>query len=48
VHDCLIGRAELPRPPTEARTVEALLATDDVRAALGRIACMYDGGHLLT
>jgi hypothetical protein len=24
-----------------------LLASDELRAALGRIACMYDGGHLL-
>jgi hypothetical protein len=24
-----------------------LLETDQLRAALGRIACMYDGGHLL-
>jgi FkbM family methyltransferase len=48
VHDRLLGRAELPRAPTDARSVEALLATDEVRAALGRIACMYDGGHVLT
>ena len=27
--------------------IAALLETDRVRAALGRIACMYDGGHLL-
>jgi FkbM family methyltransferase len=42
----LIGTAELPRAPTTAVTLDALLASDDVRAALGRIACMYDGGHL--
>jgi FkbM family methyltransferase len=43
----LIGKAELPRTPTDAQTLDALLATDEVRAAVGRIACMYDGGHLL-
>jgi hypothetical protein len=44
----LLGTAEFPRrlfaPPAD---LVALLGTDAVRAALGRIACMYDGGHLL-
>jgi FkbM family methyltransferase len=45
----LLGTAEHPRPAshTEAATTERLLASDQFRAALGRIACMYDGGHLL-
>jgi FkbM family methyltransferase len=43
----LIGKAELPREATTAQTGKDLLNTDDVRAALGRIACMYDGGHLM-
>ncbi len=28
-------------------TLDRIMATDEVRAALGRIACMYDGGHLM-
>ena len=43
----LVGSAELPRPPaTLAADLAGLLATDALRAALGRIACTYDGGHL--
>jgi FkbM family methyltransferase len=44
----LTGTAEFPRapapPPPDLR---ALLARDELRAALGRIASMYDGGHLM-
>ena len=43
----LRGTAELPRAPAKATDIAALLASDDLRAALGRIACMYDGGHLM-
>lgn len=45
----LIGTCEQPRPldQSAATSLETLLASDHVRAALGRIACMYDGGHLL-
>jgi FkbM family methyltransferase len=44
----LLGTAEFPRAAREpAADLAALLATDQFRAALGRIACMYDGGHLL-
>ena len=44
----LLGTAEFPRPPTPPPAdLAALLETDQLRAALGRIACMYDGGHLL-
>jgi hypothetical protein len=45
----LIGAGEQPRPLPrgEPADVADLLATDQFRAALGRIACMYDGGHLL-
>ena len=46
--EALLGTAEFPRgsftPPAD---LAALLGTDALRAALGRIACMYDGGHLL-
>lgn len=45
----LAGTCEQPRPidPASATSLDKLLASDQVRAALGRIACMYDGGHLL-
>ncbi len=45
----LIGTCEQPRAldPAAGQSLGKLLATDQVRAALGRIACMYDGGHLL-
>ncbi len=45
----LQGKAEFPRKATEAfgADVARFLQTDAARAALGRIACMYDGGHLL-
>lgn len=44
----LLGTAEFPRAtPEPAGNLPTLLATDRLRAALGRIACMYDGGHLL-
>jgi FkbM family methyltransferase len=44
----LLGTAEFPRAAREpAADLAALLATDQLRAALGRIASMYDGGHLL-
>lgn len=45
----LVGTCEQPRPldPAATRSLATLLATDQLRAALGRIACMYDGGHLL-
>jgi FkbM family methyltransferase len=46
--DALLGKAEFPRPAREAAAdLTGLLATDQLRAALGRIACMYDGGHVL-
>jgi FkbM family methyltransferase len=44
----LLGSAEFPRAEREpAADLAALLDTDQLRAAFGRIACMYDGGHLL-
>ena len=42
----LPGSAEFPRTPEIASDLGSLLATDQLRAAFGRIACMYDGGHL--
>jgi len=41
----LLARSELAGAPTEG-DVAALLASDHLRAALGRIASRYDGGHL--
>jgi FkbM family methyltransferase len=43
----LIGSAELPRTPEPAASLAALLDTDALQAALGRIACAYDGGHIM-
>ena len=44
----LIGTAEWPgRAPSTPTDAADLIATDRLKAALGRIACMYDGGHLL-
>ncbi len=43
----LAGSAEFPGAKTEATTLGDLLSSDDVRAALGRISCMYDGGHVV-
>ncbi len=44
----LLGKAEFPRAAREpAADLAALVETDQFRAVLGRIACMYDGGHLL-
>jgi len=43
----LIGTAELPKPPAPAADLMALLQSDALRAALGRIACTWDGGHLM-
>jgi hypothetical protein len=41
-------RAGLPPVSTAAKAeIAALLATDHVRAALARIACFHDGGHLI-
>src|SRR5262249_36244942 len=43
----LLGTAEFPRASEAAGDLRSLLQTDQFRAALGRIASMYDGGHLL-
>ncbi len=44
----LRGTSEFPRSMGEpAADLAGFLETDQLRAALGRIACMYDGGHLL-
>ncbi len=45
----LTGTAEWPGAASAMPVVTAdLIATDRLKAALGRIACMYDGGHLQT
>ncbi len=45
----LIGSAEWPGATTGlTATTSGLVATDRLKAALGRMACMYDGGHLLS
>ncbi len=43
----LFGGAERQRALFAAADFEALLRTDEFRAALGRIASSYDGGHLM-
>ena len=40
----LLGSAELPRAPAPAADLAGLVGSDELRAALGRIACRYDGG----
>jgi len=47
VAKALTGTAEQPRPPAVGSDLAQLLDTDALRAALGRIACMYDGGHIM-
>jgi FkbM family methyltransferase len=42
----LIGTAEFPRPRAPVGDLADLVRTDALRAALGRIACRYDGGLL--
>jgi FkbM family methyltransferase len=45
----LIGKAEWPGASLTALTdVAEIVATDRFKGAVGRMACMYDGGHLLT
>lgn len=44
----LIGSAEWPGATAMPNTLAALVEGDRLKAALGRIACMYDGGHLQT
>ncbi len=43
----LSGSAEYPRAASTGDGVETLLDTEEVRAAFGRIACTYDGGHIM-
>jgi FkbM family methyltransferase len=40
----LIGTAEFPRPRTRLTDIASSFGTDELKAALGRIACRYDGG----
>jgi FkbM family methyltransferase len=42
----LLGAAEFPRDAEPMPDLDALIASDQFRAALGRIACRYDGGHV--
>jgi FkbM family methyltransferase len=43
----LTGTAEFPREAEPPSDLAGLLQTDALRAALGRIACTYDGGHIM-
>jgi FkbM family methyltransferase len=43
----LVGTAEAPCPPALNGDLAQLLDSDALRAALGRIACAYDGGHIM-
>ena len=42
-----MGTAELPQPAAAGGDLAHLVDTDALRAALGRIACAYDGGHIM-
>ncbi len=43
----LVGTAENPSQAATPKDLADLMATDQFRAALGRIACFYDGGHIV-
>lgn len=43
----LFGSAEYPGRESVAGDLASLIASDRFRAALGRIACFYDGGHIV-
>jgi FkbM family methyltransferase len=43
----LLGAAEYPGSEPIPRDLAELFASDQFRAALGRIACFYDGGHIV-
>ncbi len=43
----LLGTAENPGSEAPPASTADLLKSDRFRAALGRIACMYDGGHIV-
>jgi FkbM family methyltransferase len=51
LRELLIGGCEYPgSAEADAKlpaTIDGLIATDRFRAALGRIACTYDGGHIM-
>lgn len=49
VTKALIGSAEWPGATQAFPTTSAgLVATDRLKSAIGRMACMYDGGHLMS
>jgi hypothetical protein len=43
----LAGTAEFPRAVAPPRDVDDLVQSEPFRAALARIACFYDGGHVM-
>jgi hypothetical protein len=43
----LLGTAEFPGTEPLPADLAETLASDRFRAALGRIACFYDGGHIV-
>jgi FkbM family methyltransferase len=43
----LVGKAEWPQDFPASNTLTELMVTDALRAAVGRIACTYDGGHIM-
>lgn len=45
--EALLGTAEYPGPAGASSGLASLLTSDRMRAALGRIACAYDGGHIM-
>lgn len=47
VADLIAGNCEFPRERSNFSDLASLLATEEARAAMGRIACTYDGGHIM-
>jgi hypothetical protein len=47
IGDVIAGTCEFPRQSSTFSDLASLLATEEARAAIGRIACTYDGGHIM-
>jgi FkbM family methyltransferase len=47
VADLIVGNCEFPRERSGFSDLASLLPKEEVRAAIGRIACTYDGGHIM-
>jgi len=47
VADLVAGKCEFPRGRSDFSDLGSLIEIEEVRAAIGRIACTYDGGHIM-